>query len=342
MGHKLWERITAFAGLETSLGKTFLSDKFCQINSVNFKRLSVARDSIEVGRSGALVNRPLWFEATSYVNLGLLFGLKRSGEKVGVDAVADSDSTIGERCRQLMATVPGDLKESAMRVFLRHHWSLLNELGPIPWFLPEAWGGVGLPTVRQAAEMPDTYEPGDVVKPPRWGPTKRDLMCAARIKEAPLTERGKLRYPVGRMPSDAPWIVQKVVMERLPVKLSVGTPSPLELSTWKRVFGTLCFDAFLTDERLFEKEAIADRAPQVLKQNRRSWQALTESANLPKPLSVKTLLVSDPPVTYLPCQVISMNSKPKPNLSDLTVVPSDWSEEDMAWNRRPMWDGEPW
>jgi len=57
-----WESICGFAGLESSVGKTYFSDSFCTINSTIFKRTPENR----------------WVES-KYVNMGLMMGRKRMG-----------------------------------------------------------------------------------------------------------------------------------------------------------------------------------------------------------------------------------------------------------------------
>jgi hypothetical protein len=244
------------------------------------------------------IAREMFFKETKYVNLGLMFGLKRSGQKIGVDAVSDtSDSTLGERCRTLIRCCPPDIQEAVMRTFLHHHRRVLEKIG-IPWFVPESWGGVGLPIVRQSTEMPANYEPGDPLPPCKWSPSDLDLRVAARIRECPRDLAGKPLYRVGKPPVEAPWDIHQKVLERLPVELQYGTPSERELHEWETIYGALVFDVFLTDVTLMTAKSNLG-ACRVLKQNQRSWQAARRAGRLPPPLSVATLFAISPPQPYL-------------------------------------------
>jgi len=263
----------------------------------------------------------LHFRETPYVNLGLLLGLKRSGEKVGLDAVADSEVTLGVRCRTLIRCCPPDMRESVMRIFLRTHHAVLDKC-KLPWFIPEQWGGVGLPVVVQASDVPRDYEPGDLITP-HWSPSTLDLKIAARLREFPRKVSvipdstqasgqrevlGRPRYPVGKPPVEAPWDIHKHVLSRLPVQLHYGDVSKSELSAWETTYGALVFDLFMTDMNLRTEKSGAG-VSRVLRQNRASWQAAQRAGRLPPPLSLSTLLNTRPPQPFLPAHVLSMWSR---------------------------------
>jgi len=353
-GHKLWERITAFAGLETSIGKTFLTKAFAQINSINFLRLEEPVDDQVDGKV-----RSLYFAATEYVNMGLLFGLKRSGEKVGIDSIA-SDTSLGVRCRELIRSCPKVLRERVMGAFLRHHAAMLEKCN-VPWFIPEEWGGVGLPTVPVEADYVD-YEPGQ--QEPvyhRWGPRRLDLQIARRIAEPTWTkvqeydvdasvihesdvwrERvvlAKPKFPVGRPPMEAPWMVHKYVLSHIPAPLVLGYPTEREKSLWAACYAALCYEAFLSDATLYNGET-TPVAMKVLKQNARSWKLARRSGSLPPPMSAKALYEQQPPQPYLPIDSISaLYEQPRRGRDivlpdDVTVTPWSFAGSD---DRVDLW-----
>jgi hypothetical protein len=111
--------------LESSVGKTYFSNKFCVINSKLY-------DRTELG----WVERP-------HLNPGLLFGQSKSGLK-GEKTLAN----IGCVHRELMKTCPDIVKQAASDSFLRIHEKLLKKLDNLgyrtKWFLPEWMGGLGL------------------------------------------------------------------------------------------------------------------------------------------------------------------------------------------------------
>lgn len=331
-GHKLWERITAFAGLETSLGKTFLSKEFAQINSVNF-----IHSSLPVQVDGV---RPIHFTETQYVNLGLLFGLKRSGEKVGLDSVADSELTLGTRCRALIGSCPVNLREQVMSQFLKHHAKVLANCG-VPWFVPEHLGGVGLPTVVRDVDYIGSDEP-QAERFYRWGPSRLDCQIVRRILEPNFRKvisvdgdyvvRTKPRFPVGRASVEAPWKVYRQVLQKLPVPLVYGHPTEQEERSWQIVFTAYCYDAFLSDASLMTE--VGERHLKVLNQNRTSWKLAARSPRLPSPMLVKSLSAQKQDTPYLRVDRFS-TCYPLP-LKDPHVF--DEHHELGPWSRRNSFD----
>lgn len=320
-GHEIWKRITAYGGLESSVGKTFLSEEFAQINSVNFRRLDApVRQhfySIEKGD----YTRDLWFEQTPYINLGLLFGMKRSGEKVGRDAIADTTETLGARCRDLISAAPKELRHPLMTIFLKHHNDLLKSV-KVPWYVPEQWGGVGLPTVPSPLEEWEGTEP-------RFGPSLLNRKVGARIAEMPKLPNGKLRYPVGAPLADVEWLTHGAVMEKLP-EVSYGYPSDVQKANYQRLYSSLAWDSLLRDDHLrdlrmvhnradYEKAINSGREPRtkwrpralkVLKQNERSWSSAVKDGNLRShPPRASWLFSRDSPKAFLDVEFVSKYGK---------------------------------
>jgi hypothetical protein len=164
-----WRKIASFVGMEESVGKTYYSREFVQINSQNFKRLEVPIiEQIEVPikreKGSKLSNEDfrLWiqgklpdtelkerqrfFKRIKYVNMGLIKGYKRSGSGLGLNDLTSVHDNAASRARYLMETSPKSLREPIMEKFLKVHGKFLSTLG-IPWFIPEWLGGVGLPEV---------------------------------------------------------------------------------------------------------------------------------------------------------------------------------------------------
>lgn len=285
-GLQYWKLITSFSGLTPSVGKFFFTRDFAQINSVNFKRLQQPRD--EKDNDGVV--RPIYFEATKFVNLGLLLGLKRSGEKVGSEAIADSRNGLGTRCRELLATAPADMAPALLSAFVKHHRSVLDTSKLTPWFLPEWYGGVGLPQVAipRTGSQPEDID--DYLANRKYmfgGMTRLDRQIAARLREDPL------KYPVGRLPGETSWDVHRIVASRLPAAPSMlsVTPDRREAiaSKYSRVYGLLAVDA-LFSARDVMAESDSSRMHHVLKRNERTFERVKKGGSLPPPLSVATVL----------------------------------------------------
>jgi hypothetical protein len=283
-----WKKITTFGGLTPSIGKYFFSREFAQVNSTNFTRLEVPdldRDPI----SGKF--RQMYYRQTPYINLGLLYGLKRSGEKLGADAICDSDDSLGVRCHELIASAPSDVKNILFKRFVLNHKAVLEKVR-VPWFLPESWGGVGLPCDIRVGN------PGDPVEVLR-GPSKLDLQIAARIMENPV------RFPVTKPPVDAPWNTHRLAMAKYPIACeNFGNDVALQ-SVNDKLYGALIVDTLFTAADPFQADKSSNRVG-VLRRNERSWRAALHSGSLPPPLSISTVLAQSPPTPLLNVTVESI------------------------------------
>jgi hypothetical protein len=174
---RAWEQIALMAGLEPSVGKTYWSREFVNINSTNFvvepeEFLVADTEDLTMGqpvdfltsdphtatlyrlshelskrRAAAHVETHLTLHQVGYVNLGLLLGLKRSG---GRAAAFDVDEDMGSRQAELLSLAadcvdPVSLhrrflaeNESQLDFFRKHH---------IPFYVPKQYGGLGLTPV---------------------------------------------------------------------------------------------------------------------------------------------------------------------------------------------------
>jgi hypothetical protein len=180
---EVWKRITAFAGLESSVGKTFRSSKFLTINSCQYKyEISDWEDFSGNAESGC-------YTELKYVNLGLVYGQKKDGVR------GKNFYQIGALSSDLFRTCPRELFTSAaelqlkeaqrIRYRVRYRRELINQhligtvkdkdwvqtsrdvldkvmfegverqvvevvktssilFANVPWFLPEWLGGLGI------------------------------------------------------------------------------------------------------------------------------------------------------------------------------------------------------
>lgn len=283
-GLRLWKLITTFGGLTPSIGKYFASREFAQINSANFVRLEHPFPDVDPISKKP---RERWFEETKYVNLGLLFGYKRSGEKVGKDAITSEIGGLGTRCRELIRNAPSNLQESLLNQFIKHHSDILKSCG-VPWFIPEHLGGVGLP-ILYGLRSEDVDEPREIIR----GPSVLDLQVAARIREQPFDkEKGKYKYPVGKLPADVTWNTHQSAMSRLPTQTH-GMADEDQRARFTQLYGVLCVDALFSNGALFRKgdkgaEVAASRI-RKLRSNERSWSRALKDGKLPAPLAIATV-----------------------------------------------------
>jgi hypothetical protein len=158
--YAIWQRITTFGGLEESIGKTFFSREFVNINSTSYLREETPKEVICQRPQGNIV-RQTFLHEVKYVNLGLLYGVKRSG-RVGKSDQSSPFSNMSALARTLLRYAPEDMAETCMRQLISFHKHVLDQCR-LPWYIPEWLGGIGLPSGP-------------------WGrPSDLDLRIAARI-----------------------------------------------------------------------------------------------------------------------------------------------------------------
>lgn len=142
-----WKKVTAFGGLESSVGKTFRSRKFLTINSVQYKY------------RGDGWEEDLEYIEIKYVNLGLVYAQKKDGIR------GKPFYRLGAIHRDLHRTCPPEYFQTASKLFLkearrrrfRTYWNkqdkcLVEEEIPfssildaqVPYYMPEWLGGLGL------------------------------------------------------------------------------------------------------------------------------------------------------------------------------------------------------
>jgi hypothetical protein len=162
-----WKRISEFFGLKESVGKTYVSKSFVEINSTQFLRVSPypftdfkTEKTITILPHGKFVKedqirvvRQNMFRQVPSVNMGLLIGLKRSGAgSQGLYDPAIPYSYIGTRYREFMRTSPEWLQEEMHKMFIQYNRKLLDNAKPLPWYMPSWIGGLGLTGVREPSE----------------------------------------------------------------------------------------------------------------------------------------------------------------------------------------------
>jgi hypothetical protein len=338
IGAKVWEKVTAFAGLTSSVGKTFLSDQFVQINSTNFYMRT--REVLP----GGTAHRE-YFEETRYVNLGLMFGFKRSeGEEDGEEGeLQERGTAIGVRATELVRLCPPDLVEPVFKAFLSYHREKLDPYrGRVPFYVPEHFGGLGLPVVYRP-ERPPPFAPQQEVL---WGPSIEDRRIVTRIREDPV------KWRITTIPKDVPWEIHQAVLNLLPVPLEmVVPPSENEEKMWKRLYASLCFSVSLSQitahaglardlknegpmsKQLAKdaKKAAALGVSRAFEKNAKVWSKILRGGNLPPPTSLETMLDRNVLQPYLPCAVWSRFDLPPQFTEDFPTEENPFHNEDALW-----------
>jgi len=259
---RFWRLTTSFIGFVESVGKSYVSRSFLEINSTRFDRTdSDHRIIVPDRRTGEPVTRVTRIVQTPYVNMGLLLGLKRSQGKAGLKDLEDPRNSVGHRARELLRTCPEHLRHKTMSEFLNVHRNMLN-IPRIPWFVPEWLGGFGIPS-------------GD------WGePSELDRRQARAI----LLE-WKKRRPIALGRPGAAWHVWELAERRMPKPHYSEVKGPLtelyDSLVGKHVVNLL-FDSRLQLNDL-RKEVTATRVGKALRHNSKIWTP--KAGALPQPMS---------------------------------------------------------
>jgi len=265
-GLNAWRMIADYAGLKESVGKTYFSSEFVEINSTQFRRDEVTPHEIRAP-SGALRSCP--FHLTRYVNMGLLVGLKRSGLKVGLVDQDDPRNNLGTRYREMLRLCPLDLQENVHNRFLHNHRRLLTSMR-LPWYIPEWIGGVGLTGLKEPSEL--------------------DLRIAQKI----LFQWNK-RKPVSLAHAEAPWKVWQLAEERVPTPFTVTRKSE-EVDRYTAWVAMKCvdllFDSSLDLEDIFKSQEVGRSVVVAIRRNERLWNVGrgSDKGLLPQPIDPDKLV----------------------------------------------------
>jgi hypothetical protein len=286
-GRRAWKKITAFVGLEESVGKTYFSRDFVEINSTQYYRDADNPQTLILQKTeqvrnpvvydGApktitrtrMVTRQIPFHLTRYINVGLLFGLKRSGLSVGLNDQDDPRNNLGSRYRELLRLAPPHLREAAHRAFINHHRELLDKTR-LPWFAPEWIGGMGLTGLKE--------------------PSEKDLRIARMI-----TLNWANKRPISLAHQEANWKTWQVASKRVPKPFVVEEKNS-GTEVYNRAVASECINL------LFDSSIELDTLFQVVTESR-TGGAIKHNARLWSPASYKTLAS--------PMEVGDLTFKPK-------------------------------
>jgi hypothetical protein len=277
-GYNYWKKIAEFFGLKESVGKTYRSKSFVEINSTQFLKVSpypftdqretITKIKLPHGTFTKTLNEPVvrynTFRRTPYVNMGLLIGLKRSGGSEGLYDPAVPYSYIGCRYRELMRTSPEWLLEKVHREFIKYHTKLLDKAKPLPWYAPSWIGGLGLTGLRDASEL--------------------DLRIATRI----LKDWKKQRPLDLSAYQDRPWKTWLLAQKHLP-EPGVVTTKNRGVEVYNRMVARKCID-LLFDSDIPKGDLLKVTKMDTgfaLNRNKTLWRM--KKSPLPPPLDPKRL-----------------------------------------------------
>jgi len=276
-----WRRIGSALGLDESVGKTYYSGEFAEMNSRAFLYRPAGVLGVVPPTS------TVWFEMVPVVNLGLLFNRKRSGGNDGLGST--KGGSIGKKACDLIEGHPPDIRDFLMSEFIRRNKELLSRFHSIPWYVPESWGGVGLPM------WGDSKDPAEL-----RGPSELDLQIFRRVAS------NIDKCPPRTLMDASEWMVRQVAGETFPisrVRESVLTEKERQLSSetlsliYARTAAVYSVQSLSSqvgrtkEERKLIARLGADQAKQRLRWNEKLWSpSLGKIPRLPEGVKLVNLM----------------------------------------------------
>jgi hypothetical protein len=140
---KIWEREARLVGLESSVGKTYDSDRFCVINSQLFTRIGtydwrfqpVARLNLTYGITRVVTVTKQMKDFYCADNRTTKF---------------DDPTPLGQQAHELVELQTPAVAEFLMGKFIERRRPVLDRFRGRSWFLPVDAGGFGLPNLRDS------------------------------------------------------------------------------------------------------------------------------------------------------------------------------------------------
>jgi len=264
--YELWKTITSYVGLTESLGKTFRSREFVNMNSTNFQYDSEEPNTEiyiderpDSKTKGRVVHRKNPYKLTRYINFGLLYGLKRSTVADLNDEKSFRLLNLGAKYRELMTYCPDNKREEVHNMFIEYHKEGLKATH-LPWHIPEWLGGIGLTGFKK--------------------PTEVDLRVAHMIliNWNKRDEKGKLSsQPVDPTPRKVTWEIWKKAEENVPTPNSTTDKNDPGIQLYNKTVGAgvidLLFDSNYSLESIFKdiKKDEKEEYWRRVKHNKRLW-----------------------------------------------------------------------
>jgi len=159
---EVWRSVSASAGLKPSVGKTYSHFAYANINSTSF----------------VWDDERFRLDHIPYVNMGLVYGLKRSGGAADVVTEDGEDTefaaSIGAIHTTLLDSCPSGMELKVHELFLQHNRTRLSTVF-VPWYVPEKMGGLGMRTVYDVSDW--DVDNVKVIA----GPTLSDKRCLSLL-----------------------------------------------------------------------------------------------------------------------------------------------------------------
>lgn len=239
--YKVWQIVAGFAGMEESVGKTFTSREFVQMNSRHYDVVSNV------------------FVAAQFIPWGLVTGQQRAGGGTAVGEGDDERQAPGPRYRAMVEMSPPETHLALHKIYKDLNADALKDLR-VPWYIPEWLGGLGLTGIME--------------------PSDHDLAIANRFiidfsavaKQGRINDRSVLRdLPKNAATPVASWKIRDIAARRLPAPFMVRVENEGVSRYERAVFEegiNLLFDSDLTMSDLHVDNGLNG----AIKHNRALWK----------------------------------------------------------------------
>jgi hypothetical protein len=139
---EVWKVLCLYFNMKPSVGKTYFSAEFLNINSTTF----LYDFNKNIRKDGMFwVESEHNFVQVPFLNFGLLKHYKRSGGPMGPQDIFSEFGSFSDTCKDLLTTTPRHCVDAAYNYYIREFGRLAKRCNiKIPWFIPRNRGGVGL------------------------------------------------------------------------------------------------------------------------------------------------------------------------------------------------------
>jgi hypothetical protein len=141
-----WEQYVGLVGFKKSLGKNYISDRFCTVNSTLFEVIDRSHlELVACPRIERFYNEQWKSEECDVKPRG-------SHDPVFMTKFKSGPQMVGGLVKELLLTTDQSRHELAIRLFVALNQEALREVR-LPWFLPEDLGGLGIPCLDTMREF---------------------------------------------------------------------------------------------------------------------------------------------------------------------------------------------
>jgi len=244
-----WKECCMLYNMKPSVGKTYHSDEFLNINSTLFlyvRNVNGRTNAMYRAKHGFWLNAVGDFNEVKYINYGLVKHKKRSGGIMGPEDIFDKFCNFGQNSKDLLNTLPEFCKTSVYNEYLREFGRIAKKCNiKIPWFVPQCYGGIG---IRPYGE---------------WQCSRKDRRVCSLLK------KDNVKFP--NFSKDQTWVTHKAV-----VKVFDYADLSDDSDQYDHHYGLLCtavfFDSVIRhDFSMIYSDSIHKNTVALLRRAERIW-----------------------------------------------------------------------